>query len=308
MDFSTAEDKIVFNWAGVTTLAQLKSMITHVTVSGGNSTFDFSNGPEHHAGRCGARRHQSQHGVHRLLIHRSSVMMKARIYGPLSFLAPRNPDARPYLGHSLHSPQFPGQFRRLARRLDEQPGVKVYTLGDESWMPKGYSLPNAERFSYPGLAPVSEGVHPWVRNFDTAVRRGQLVVLTLLKLKHQGFEPAVIYIHPGWGDGLFLKELFPNTTVIGLFEYFYHARGADVGFDPEFPLNFDDLFRVRMLNTVQQHALESCDVKLSPTTWQKSRYPRRPITAASMCCTKVLILTSSNRTRSRPLRCLTVAY
>lgn len=171
-------------------------------------------------------------------------------------------------------PNFPGQFLRLAERLGQEPGYKVYTLGDASWMPPGFVIPGVEHLSYPAPDPAGNDTHPYVRNFDSAVRRGQAVVRALLPLKHQGFEPNVIYIHPGWGDGLYLKELFPNTKVVGLFEYFYHARGADVGFDPEFPLAFDDLFRVRTLNTVQLHALDSCDIRLSPTTWQRSRYPK----------------------------------
>lgn len=150
--------------------------------------------------------------------------------------------------------------------------MQVYTLGDESWMPI-FDLPEARRLSYAAPEPAGQATHPYVQGFEAGVRRGQQAVRTLLELKHQGFEPDVIYIHPGWGDGLYLKDICPNSKIIGLFEYYYHPRGADVGFDPEFPLTFNDLFRVRTLNTLQLHALEACDIRLSPTAWQKSRYP-----------------------------------
>ncbi len=169
-------------------------------------------------------------------------------------------------------PNFPGQFRRLVTALTKEPDMQVYTLGDESWMPT-FDLPGLQRLSYPKPEPESSATHPYVQGFEAGVRRGQQVVRTLLTHKHQGLEPDVIYIHPGWGDGLYLKDIFPASKVIGLFEYYYHPRGADVGFDPEFPLTFDDIFRVRTLNTLQLHALESCDIRLSPTAWQKSRYP-----------------------------------
>lgn len=117
-------------------------------------------------------------------------------------------------------------------------------------------------------------VHPYLRGFDAGVRRGQAAIRFLIQKKHQGFEPDVIYVHPGWGDGLFLKDVFPNAFVVGYLEYFYSARGADVGFDAEFPLAFDDIFRVRMLNSLQHHALDSIDLGLCPTEWQKSRYPQ----------------------------------
>lgn len=173
-------------------------------------------------------------------------------------------------------PNFPGQFKRLAHAFARQPDVRVHTLGDASWM-KPSSLrpprPDEHRLGYMAIPPASTDTHPYVQGFESGVRRGQQVVRTLLPLKHQGFEPHVIYVHPGWGDGLYLKDIFPNAQVIGLFEYYYHPRGADVGFDPEFPMSFDDIFRIRTLNSLQHLALESCDVALCPTSWQKSRYP-----------------------------------
>lgn len=128
----------------------------------------------------------------------------------------------------------------------------------------------------PGQPPgqVHRPVHPYLRGFDSGVRRGQAAIRFLIQKKHQGFEPDVIYVHPGWGDGLFLKDVFPSAYVIGYLEYFYSARGADVGFDAEFPLSFDDIFRVRMLNSLQHHALDAIDLGLCPTEWQKSRYPK----------------------------------
>ncbi len=150
--------------------------------------------------------------------------------------------------------------------------MQLYTLGDETWMPP-FSLPGVNHWSYPAPEPAGQATHPYVRGFEAGVRRGQQAVRTLLAQKQQGFEPDVIYIHPGWGDGLYLKDIFPNCLIIGLFEYYYHSRGADVGFDPEFPMTFNDIFRVRTMNTIQLYALETCDIRISPTTWQKSRYP-----------------------------------
>lgn len=169
-------------------------------------------------------------------------------------------------------PNFPGQFRRLASALAQEQGIRVHTLGDRSWMPS-FELPGANALSYPAPEAAGETTHPYVKGFDAGVRRGQQVVRTLLPLKHQGLEPDIIYVHPGWGDGLYLKDLFPNALIVSLFEFYYRPRGADVGFDPEFPMAFNDIFRVRMMNTIQHFALESFDIGICPTAWQKSRYP-----------------------------------
>jgi glycosyltransferase involved in cell wall biosynthesis len=83
----------------------------------------------------------------------------------------------------------------------------------------------------------------------------------------------VILAHPGWGDAFFLRDFFPGSKVIGLFEYFYRPRGADVGFDPESPSRLEDIFRLRVLNATQLLALDSCDEGFCPTAWQRSLFP-----------------------------------
>jgi hypothetical protein len=59
-----------------------------------------------------------------------------------------------------------------------------------------------------------------------------------------------IIAHPGWGESLFLKDVWP-TAKLGIYcEFYYHAEGADVGFDPEFPLGDEggDACRLRLKN------------------------------------------------------------
>ena len=137
------------------------------------------------------------------------------------------------------------------------------------------AVPDVSVIRYP--APSHKGVstHPYTRKFDEAVRRGQQVIQTLTEHKQQGLEPDVILAHPGWGDAFFLRDFFPGARVIGLFEYFYHPRGADVGFDPESPSKLDDIFRLRILNATQLLALDSCDEGYCPTAWQRGLFPAR---------------------------------
>lgn len=171
-------------------------------------------------------------------------------------------------------PNFPGQFRQLAKRLLSEAGYSIRALGDVGWMsaPEAIAGLNCLTYTLPESANASP--HPYLKGLDSGVRRGLHVAKVLTELKVTGYEPDIIYLHPGWGDGLYVKTIYPNAVVIGLFEYFYQARGADVGFDPQFPLTMDDLFRVPTLNALQLLALESCDVRLSATQWQRSRYPQ----------------------------------
>ncbi|SDY39868.1 glycosyltransferase [Nitrosomonas sp. Nm33] len=170
-------------------------------------------------------------------------------------------------------PNFPGQFRRFAAALAREPEMRIHGVGDAKWMEDTIPLPDIPVIAYPTLSATGNNIHPYARNFDAAVRRGQQIVQTLLAHKRQGLEPDLIIAHPGWGDAFYLKDIFPGAKVIGLFEYYYRVRGADVGFDPEFPMNFDDIFRVHSLNATQLLALESCDSGYCPTAWQRSCFP-----------------------------------
>lgn len=171
-------------------------------------------------------------------------------------------------------PNFPGQFRRLATALAKEPGIDVVGVGDATWTNSTVPIPDVPVIHYPTPEEAAPGTHIYARRFENAVRRGQAIIQKLIEHKRNGLEPDIIVTHPGWGDGFFLRTLFPLTPVIGLFEYYYHARGADVGFDPEFPSGFDDLFRVHCLNATQLLALESCDYGICPTEWQKQRFPK----------------------------------
>ena len=94
-----------------------------------------------------------------------------------------------------------------------------------------------------------------------------------MPLKQKGYRPDIILSHPGWGEALFLKEVFPQARLVGFFEFFYQARGADVGFDPMFPVTLDDHARIRAKNALHLLNLETCDQCISPTHWQKSLHP-----------------------------------
>jgi glycosyltransferase involved in cell wall biosynthesis len=153
------------------------------------------------------------------------------------------------------------------------PGYRVIGVGDQSWMKEENRLPDIPVIAYPPPGDSGLVLHAHARGFDAAVRRGHQVVSTLAAYKQQGLEPDVIFVHPGWGDGYYLRDFFPGAKVVGLFEYYYHPRGADVGFDPEFPSSFDDIFRLRTTNATQLLALDSCDHGFCPTNWQRNLFP-----------------------------------
>lgn len=168
---------------------------------------------------------------------------------------------------------FPGQFKHLYRKFADNPNNGVVVVGEQK---NRAQLP-------PGVTPVwysepnkgGKNTHHYLRDFEGHIRRGQAVYRTLKALKATGFHPDVICAHPGWGEALFVKDVFPKAKTLFFWEFFYSAYNENFNFDPEFPANEDDALRVRILNSTQLASMEVCDWGFSPTAWQLSQYPER---------------------------------
>lgn len=169
---------------------------------------------------------------------------------------------------------FPGQFLHVVRALARDPGHRVVCIGEgRNLKGRPQLAPNITMYAYDTQPRDAEQTHHYVRGFEAQIRRGQDVARVALALRQKGFEPDVVVVHPGWGEALFLKDVFPQAKHIHYFEFFYRSVGADVNFDPEFPSTLDDAFKLRIRNSTQLHALTSSDLGVAPTQWQKRQYP-----------------------------------
>jgi len=166
---------------------------------------------------------------------------------------------------------FPGQFKFLAPALANA-GHEVVAMTMQKVQPGAWQgvrlVPyTAERGSTPK-------VHPWVSDFETKVIRGEACFRAALALRAQGFTPDVIVAHHGWGESLFLKDVWPQARLGVYCEFFYHAQGADTGFDPEFPAHDEgEVCRLRLKNLNNLLHFETADAGISPTRWQASTFP-----------------------------------
>jgi len=119
-----------------------------------------------------------------------------------------------------------------------------------------------------------KGVHPWVSDFESKVIRGEAAFRCAENTKAQGFYPDLIIAHPGWGESLFLKEIWPKAKLGIYCEFFYHPTGIDVGFDPEFASDdSSDRCRVALKNVNNLLHFEFADSGIAPTHWQASTFP-----------------------------------
>ncbi|HZW13185.1 MAG TPA: glycosyl transferase family 1, partial [Noviherbaspirillum sp.] len=166
---------------------------------------------------------------------------------------------------------FPGQFKFLAPALAKQ-GHEVVAMTMQQV--KAAEWQGVKLVPYSASRGTTPNVHPWVSDFETKTIRGDACFRAALKLKEKGFTPDVIISHPGWGESLFLKDVWPQAKLGIYCEFFYHTSGADVGFDPEFPAKDEgDACRLRLKNINNLLHFEVADAGISPTLWQASTFP-----------------------------------
>jgi glycosyltransferase involved in cell wall biosynthesis len=167
-------------------------------------------------------------------------------------------------------PNIPGQYKHLARIYGANPEHTVVFL----CKPREMDIPGVHKVEYEVPRDASPATHRYMIGAEKAVLQGQEVWRVCKKLREEeGFIPDIICVHPGWGDGLFLKDIYPESTLFSYFEFYYHFHGKDVNFDPELPVGIDDAARIRVKNTVNLLNLEAADWGISPTHWQKSVHP-----------------------------------
>jgi len=167
---------------------------------------------------------------------------------------------------------FPGQFRHLAPALAAA-GHEVVALGMRSNVEK---LPGVRYFMHQARVPAGGAEQPaQLRDLLSKVLRGESASAALARLKEQGFVPDTVFVHPGWGESLFVRDVFPHARILVYAEYYYSAEGGDSFFDPEFskPPTLAELQRLRLRNTHLMHALSDADAALSPTQFQRNRHP-----------------------------------
>ena len=166
---------------------------------------------------------------------------------------------------------FPGQYQHIARALATDSSIQIAAIGSST--SQAMSGVNLIRYS---LRDVDvSATHPFARRFDMECHRGEQVLYALSSLASSGFVPDIIMAHPGWGETLPLRTIFPDARIILYCEFFYGMRGRDVGFDSEFPeTGADGHVALHLKNASSLLALTDCDFGISPTDWQRSTFPK----------------------------------
>lgn len=165
---------------------------------------------------------------------------------------------------------FPGQFLHLAPEMQRR-GHDVRAITDAA-NTRTSDIPT-QRYAFrpPPLDPAATRLG---RTFTMMSDRGVVVARFAQKLRAEGYVPDVIYGHSGWGETLFLKEVWPEARLLVFAEFYYRGLGADVGFDPEFQASgFDQVMIAQSRAAYLAQALIHADAGVAPTEWQASTHP-----------------------------------
>ncbi len=164
---------------------------------------------------------------------------------------------------------FPGQFLHLVRHLVAMREHEIVFITEAN----ANAIDGVRKVPYLKPRPASQDTHIAARELDVAARRAEIVARTATSLKNLGFTPDIIIGHQGWGEMLNLPDVYPGVPAIGYMEFYYQTDGADVVFDPEFPIDRADFPRIRAKNAINHLALNLSCYGITPTKWQLSTYP-----------------------------------
>ena len=164
---------------------------------------------------------------------------------------------------------FPGQYRHLAPALAAR-GDQLLAFG----APQAPGLEPIPLRRYP-LPKETPPCHPWASDFQVKCVRAQAVARLASQCRQEGFSPDLVIGHPGWGELLAIKDVFPATPVLHQLEWVYPLNGGDSSFDPEFPPSDQEArSRVRLRRATQFLAFHDLDHAWAPTHWQAASGPK----------------------------------
>ncbi|MGE8398083.1 MAG: glycosyl transferase family 1, partial [Comamonas sp.] len=121
----------------------------------------------------------------------------------------------------------------------------------------------------------TQGGRELLRDLESKIVRAEAAMQAAFALRDEGFSPDVIIAHSGWGEAMFLKQVWPNAKM-GLYcEFFYRDEGYDLGFDTAiYPLRVGaQKAQIQLKNAHYLLQAPYMDAGLSPMHFQADTFP-----------------------------------
>ena len=172
---------------------------------------------------------------------------------------------------------FPGQFRHLITALQAR-GDEIWTIGVPR--SKGQIPKDVHYIPYKPRQGNGRDTFPLASELETKVIRGEAVARKAAQLSAgmvtgMPWDPDLIIGHPGWGEMLFLGDIWPETPQLHYVEFFHGVPGTDNDISDQYATkqNWEEKARARIKNTNLLVNLNQMQRGVCPTYFQHSLLP-----------------------------------
>ena len=167
----------------------------------------------------------------------------------------------------------PGQFRGLLPALLAR-GHGVTAIGSRPMPqpPPGLRyLHYIDGGSRSAQQSVSRLVDP---DLEQNLRRAARVADLARQLREEGLRPDAVVFHSGWGEGLYLRDIWPEAALIAYPELYASARLMGHGFDPDLGEPSEGTrMALRRQTFMALAAIADSDAAVAPTLFQRDTFP-----------------------------------
>lgn len=163
---------------------------------------------------------------------------------------------------------FPGQFRDLGPALCDR-GHELKAIGCS----KRACDPRIEVLHYQHQLGERNGVHHHSLEVDDWIRRSEKVAEQAISLKRRGWAPDVMLAHPGWGEALLLRQVFPSTPLVIWPELWLGPE--HLGESSSHGLSVQQMQYLRIKDWLVDGAMADASLAIVPTRYQASTFPER---------------------------------
>jgi len=175
-----------------------------------------------------------------------------------------------FLHHNM-----PGQYKHLARACAADRNNQVMFLTN----PGKPDIPGVVKYEYtaneqatPDILRHLAGIN--LVKFSRHIAASREVWRVCKKMRQDGFVPDIIVGHLGWGNGLFLKDAFPNIPVLSYAEFYFLADNSAAVFLGAQARSDNERARIRMQNAALIYSLTDSDWCITPMFYQRDIHPK----------------------------------
>ncbi|MER5170841.1 glycosyltransferase [Thioclava kandeliae] len=163
---------------------------------------------------------------------------------------------------------FPGQFPHLAPALQARGHEVTALTAEKNNRP---SPVRVVKYREPQEITLSSRL---TRMYAQVSERGLRAARAARQMRRDhGYVPDVIFGHPGWGETLYLREIWPEARLLVYGELMYRTTGLDTDFDPEFARDgFDSRISTVARSAHLIQTIAQADAALCPTQFQADTF------------------------------------